>query len=169
MEVVYFFCENTRVRIPLFDYDKRLFNLLVAKGGIWDKIQRQFIFRQNISANQFSSLLPGLPCVWVEEDTATQVRVYGFFGRPWEQNFNGGSNTRDSPRSPLIEIPKNNPHALSEKFPEHWRIKLETELRSRKYSNVHSGYIYSLIVCYVKLYRNRLKKLIPMTSGNSWQ
>jgi len=132
MEVVYFFCENAQVRVPLFDYDKRLFNLLVSKGGSWDKVQRQFVFRRE--ASQFKVIPPEYPCVIIEENTSAPIRIFSFFGRPWEQNFNVGPAKRESPSPPLAEVPRYNPPALPEKFSEYWKIKLETELRSRKYS-----------------------------------
>ena len=36
MDVVYFFCESSCVRIPYFGYSKLLFHLVVSNGGTWD-------------------------------------------------------------------------------------------------------------------------------------
>jgi hypothetical protein len=48
LEVVYAFCERARpaaVRIPFFDYDKRLFILLKNQGGGgWNNIRHEFVF-----------------------------------------------------------------------------------------------------------------------------
>ena len=102
MEVVYFFCENAQVRVPLFDYDKRLFNLLVSKGGSWDKVQRQFVFRRE--ADQFNQILPEYPRIFIEENTAVPVKIFGFFGRPWEQKQDGCPVKQISTSIPLQKI-----------------------------------------------------------------
>jgi len=132
MEVVYIFCENAQVRIPLSDYDKRLFNLLVAKGGIWDKIQCQFTFSPNVSL--FSRILAEYACVTIEEKTAIPVKVSGFLGRSWEQDVNGCPGKIEYSSPPFVENPRYYPHTLPENFSKQWRNNLETELRSRKYS-----------------------------------
>ena len=65
MEVVYLFCESDVIRIPFYDYDRRLFNLLVSKGGAWDKSRYQFIFGRNMNVQQFCRSLSDVPCVLV--------------------------------------------------------------------------------------------------------
>jgi hypothetical protein len=52
MNVVYLFYEPDGVRIPLYDYDKEMFNLLKQReGGRWDKDRREFIFSYDVIAN----------------------------------------------------------------------------------------------------------------------
>ena len=48
MDVIYFFCESKRIRVPFYNNDRLLFNQLAAQGGTWDREGHQFIFR-NIS------------------------------------------------------------------------------------------------------------------------
>ncbi|MDR0443130.1 MAG: tyrosine-type recombinase/integrase [Treponema sp.] len=138
MEVVYFFRSTSSVRVPFFDYDKGLFRLFaVHGGGTWDKLRREFVFTQNTNADQFNRILSGVPYVWVEENSVIPPQVAGFWERPWEQ-------------SPAVPVPPPainytmlGPSPLPEKFSDDWRIKLEAELRARKYSpRTRSAYIY---------------------------
>ena len=104
MEVVYVFVESAAIRVPFFNYDQHQFGQLLAQGGAWDRVRQEFVFRRNTSPEYFSWILPGVPCVWVDNEAH-------------------------------LLLPK--------KFPEHWQVKLETELRSRKYSPRTQGlYLY---------------------------
>lgn len=135
MEVVYLFCESAKVRVPYFGYNKQLFHLLVSNGGTWDDAGRAFVFGMNNDAEQFCEIFQDFPCVWVGENEPDRVRVFGFFSRPWEEE---ASNEREASFT-LFERPLDMP----EKFLENWQMKLEAELRSRKYSlRTMRSYIY---------------------------
>ena len=135
MEVVYLFCEATVVRVPYFGYREQLYNLLASNGGIWDEIRHSFIFERNDDAEQFCKNFQDFPCVWVEENGPERIRVYGFFGRFWEEE------SEITPEAGFALFDR--PPRMPEKFSEDWRAKLETELRSRKYSpRTMRSYIY---------------------------
>jgi len=60
MEVVYFFCESSVIRIPFFCYDKPLFLLFIKQGGMWDRERNQFIFRRGFDIKQFAHSFPSI-------------------------------------------------------------------------------------------------------------
>ena len=136
MEIAYLFLESgsNLIRIPFFDYDQRLFSRLAARGGKWDRAHNEFVFDSSMRAEQFSDAFPDIPYVWVDDRSPTPVRVFGFFGN---SPAIAGSYGRDG------FVPASPPHALSEQFSEHWKLKLEAELRSRKYSmRTLNSYVY---------------------------
>jgi site-specific recombinase XerD len=139
MEVVYIFCASKRIRIPLFGNDNRLYRFFTACGGRWDKAQNEFIIDGNTNAEQFFGYSLEIPFVLIKEQTPVSVKVFGFLERPWEQI--AADNQPKAYRPAII------PPVLPDKFPKHWEIKLENELRSRKYSR-------STILTYI--YYNRL-------------
>jgi hypothetical protein len=148
MELVYFFVEPAVMRVPFFGYDRRLFGLLAAAGGgVWDNLRQEFVFKSNESTDVFDCSFFGIPCVKVDETTPVPVSVSGFLERPWE----GGcpeagpagipdvsqvvNNHGRKPLSPAFSAP--------ERLSEYWRVKLETELRARKFSTqTRKSYIY---------------------------
>lgn len=153
MKVVYIFQKSDVIRIPFFDYDQALFSLLAAQGGSWDKAKCQFIFRQDATVERFLRVLAHVPFVWVDENSPVpegtpgqqiQLRVFGFFSCPWEKPkelqgkkddilINGVVLTnKDVPSNKYQPSPVFN--ASQEKLSDYWQSKLETELRSRKYS-----------------------------------
>ena len=150
MDVVYLFSESDVVRIPLFFYNARLFRLLLAQGGVWDKSHHQFIFRQNISAVSFGRILrtspPDIPYVWVDSASLVPLKVFNFLERPWRQAVDLLSDSPDASIKDSISQPpvvNNKANSLHEKFPEYWQIKLEEALRSRKYSlRTQRSYVY---------------------------
>jgi site-specific recombinase XerD len=130
-------------RIPFFDYDQRLFRLLAAQGGgRWDNSRQEFIFRGNINAELAAQMLPGVPFVQVEEQSPVPPRVFGFFEA--SRIFNA-----KSPSQSDSNFLTGGPLALPDKFSEHWRIKLEETLRSRKYSprTLRSYIYYNRLLC----------------------
>jgi site-specific recombinase XerD len=157
MELVYFFCEPAVIRVPLFNYDRRLFGLLAAKGGgVWDNLRREFVFMINKRADFCDCNLFGIPCVKVDKTAAVPVSVSGFWERPWEEDSSTEvpvipcpAEIRLAPRAANRpeELPKPYilaaPSSLPERLSEYWRIKLETELCSRRYSpKTRDTYIY---------------------------
>ncbi|MCL2293916.1 MAG: site-specific integrase [Spirochaetes bacterium] len=152
MKILYLFCESRGIRIPFFAYDKYLFNQLIARGGVWNKEKQEFIFKQEISAEEFSRSITSIPCVCVEEKSPAPLRVFGFFEH--QQKQISYAETPFAPAKIDFNISDLNHPPLSEKFLEHWQIKLEAELRSRKYSpRTQRLYLY-----YNQLLCNTLQK-----------
>jgi site-specific recombinase XerD len=159
MDVVYLFRESATVRIPFFDYDRSLFNLLVKGGGYWDKALREFILRGDINIEQLSEVFSGVSCVWVEGNISCQIRISGFWERPWKKTDNASKAEKLEEKSPdySAAIPIQ-PMTRDQSFtfpcqfilPECWRNKLEAELRSRKYSlRTQKAYIYyNSLICH---------------------
>jgi site-specific recombinase XerD len=141
MEVIYIFCAFGQIRIPLFGNDKRLYQFFAARGGRWDNVRNEFIIDGNISAEQFFGYSLKIPFVLIKEQSTVSVKVFGFLGRPWEQ-----TNVDNKPK---VRRPVLIPPVLPDKFPKHWEIKLENELRSRKYSRrtILTYIYYNRLLC----------------------
>ena len=122
------------VRVPYIRYGKYQFSKLLDQGGVWDQAGNQFIFELNKNVEEFSRKSAGKPCVLVDVNSSVPVRVFGL--SLWE----------DIQKEDIItdKTPYNVPHTeKSRYFPENWQIKLEAELRSRKYSKRTIGcYLY---------------------------
>jgi len=133
MDVAYIFSEPGRLRIPLSGGDNRFFPFFHASGGIWDKSRGEFVFDGDFNAGQFVDSL-GIPLVLIK-DQPSAVKVFGFFERPWDKSgFACQRQVKHSaPAAP----------ALPDRFSDQWVLKLENELRSRKYSRrTIDAYIY---------------------------
>jgi site-specific recombinase XerD len=77
--------------------------------------------------------------VWVEENADSRFRIFGFFDRPWWEEPPGPEESGQAE----ADFTLFDPLPVTEKFPEVWRMKLEDELRSRKYSpRTARSYIY---------------------------
>jgi len=166
MKVVYIFRKSDSIRIPFFDYDSRLFYLLVSIGsGIWYKDRKEFIFNRDLKAEHFSQISSYLPYIWVDEDSPEPMYFLNCKNLPENEeitfdesiatnkepcNFfinNGKSSDKESHDnySHLAQtvFSMEDQFRSSEIFPEYWRSKLEDELRSRKYSiQTRRSYIY---------------------------
>jgi len=150
MDVVYFFYGTAAIRVPYYGYDSKLYYLFKAQGASWDAPRHEFVIRYNSGTEQFNKLSRGLPSgvpgVWVKENS-DEIRTTGFFGRPWEDEEKEepriSAKEDASKEISLIERP------LPEKLSEHWQKKLETELRSRKYSpcTLRSYIYYNRLLC----------------------
>ena len=148
MQVLYLFCESNLIRIPFFDYDERLFRLLVGYGGIWDKTKCQFIFRQDLNIEDFCRSFKYILCVLVKENSYEPLKIIGFWERPWENKIVKNTTMLK------VSVPEYSSGDTGQffcdskdSFPEillsDWQTKLETELRSRKYSPLtQRSYIY---------------------------
>ncbi|MCL2067875.1 MAG: tyrosine-type recombinase/integrase [Treponema sp.] len=151
MEVVYIFCESASVRIPFFNYDRRLFLLLVsAGGGVWDGGRREFVFRRNETPDRFRRIASYLPYVWVADNSRKLLYVFSL-----EEAQEVSRDICSAGEGPggdgIFSMP---PPPVPEKFTEHWRSKLEAEMRSRKLSpRTMKAYIY-----YNRLFCKTLQK-----------
>jgi site-specific recombinase XerD len=167
MEVAYLFCESALVRVPLFKHDERLFSLLASQGsGVWDRHRHEFVFRrdrENENIEQFVQIFSS-PCVVVESNSPTPLQIFGFWERPWSKadcTYPAKQVAVTVRKNPVL--PKEPPCPSSMNFTvlapplpeilsEHWRNKLETELRSRKYSprTMHAYIYFNCLFCRVQ-------------------
>ena len=180
MEIVYIFCESKKIRVPLFGYDKPLFSFFISRGGVWDRARGEFTFDGNTSVERLYKAAPGVPFVMVSDQSPVPMRVFGFLGSPWEQTAFYYEGLRPSMSSLAQPCPckhgrgfapfVNNPQAErpvsvaerpvaepvplppleSDKFPKHWEVKLETEMRAVKYSRKtrHNYLYYNRFLCH---------------------
>ncbi|MCL2244275.1 MAG: tyrosine-type recombinase/integrase [Treponema sp.] len=168
MNVVYLFHSNSEIRIPFFGGNRYLFNLLSSRyDGKWDIELQEFIFKPDIDAEGLSKILHEIPCVRVlppkpplNENSCHKFQVFGFFDHTWENSALIPSIPSESGREPSAECNAKQPvqnhpfsfpvkPSLPEKLSEVWRSKLETSLRSRKYSRqTQDSYIYyNRLIC----------------------
>jgi site-specific recombinase XerD len=167
MNVAYLFHEDDRIAVPFYDYDPALFKILVQSGaGFWDYSQNQFIIAKNcLDEAALRRLFPGRPCVEFDQDDDKPPRVSGFFGGPWNFPAAPEKSPRarhsapipaDSPLSGVPSLPALSDTnclieslSLPEMFSPAWAAKLESELRSRKYSpkTVRSYLHYNKYFC----------------------
>jgi site-specific recombinase XerD len=167
MRVTYLFHQDDKIIVPFYDYDPFLFQVLIrSKTGFWDYSQNQYVIsKKSINDNILQSLFRDRPCVEFCQGPDVSPRVSGFFGRPWS-----APSHRDQRQSPAENSPgaQNPPPAglppfpamsdtscliesleLPEMFSPSWAEKLESELRSRKYSpqTVRSYLHYNKYCC----------------------
>jgi len=134
MNVAYLFCEANTVRIPFLDYDKNIYNQLIKIGGIWDAVYGGFIFKQKIYLKQIKTFFD---IVCVISNITSQIKIYGFSECSKEENTLHQINSSEQFSSSHKE------ENLPEKLQEHLIYKLESEMRSRKFSlKTQNVYIY---------------------------
>jgi site-specific recombinase XerD len=132
MDVVYLFHEDGKIRVPFYNYDKELFSkFMKARIGYWDHPRSQFIAKPEYGDRLIHAVLTDRPYVEVEKSAARPLVIGGFFDR--EQDAESVDN-ESVQRDPADRIPAMPVRPLPDLFTELWRTKLETELRSRKYS-----------------------------------
>jgi hypothetical protein len=90
-----------------------------------------------------------VPLVKVDDNSQGQPQVFGFFERPWKIADNGEKPAYQYTKAPGTLFSFLRPPSLPEKLSEYWRNKLETELRSRKYSprTQHAYIYYNRLIC----------------------
>jgi site-specific recombinase XerD len=154
MSVLYFFCESGVIRVPFFNYDQLLFNRLIARGGLWDRLRQEFSFKRIENPELFILNFPGIVCVLVNEKPPEILKITGFWEHPWEQSNNEFSAVQKRAKAEIAAQSKlNSTMGGSSKLPEklsgHWRGKLEEALRSRKYSlrTLRSYVYYNCLLC----------------------
>ena len=159
MEVIYIFCETEQIRVPLFGYDKHLYQFFISRGGRWDNTHNDFILEKNLNIEKMCGELwensLEIPMVLIKEKS-TVPKVYGFMERQWNQtnfyiNKPKAKFTVDEDEYPVTvsaSVPL--PPSESEKFPKQWEIKLEIEMRAVKYSRktMHSYLYYNRFLCH---------------------
>ena len=157
MEVIYIFYESKQIRVPFSGYDSRLYRFFIARGGKWDNTQNEFILDGKTNAERLYADSLGVPLVLIKAQSSV-IKVFGFLNRSWEQpdintdkeeiyytcNENPPLFNQQKATRPAVVRP-----ILPDKFPKHWEIKLENELRSRKYSRttINSYIYYNRLLC----------------------
>jgi site-specific recombinase XerD len=127
MEVVYLFHENGEVRLPLFDYDKALFSrILRTRLCSWDNQRQRFTLAQKDCAALIQQALGGAPYVEVNAKRAGTVLVGNFFS--CKVAVGEGARIAEDRKARVYQ------ESLPEMLSPAWIEKMETELRSRKYS-----------------------------------
>ncbi|MDR3168167.1 MAG: phage integrase N-terminal SAM-like domain-containing protein, partial [Treponema sp.] len=97
MDRVYLFYDADKIRIPLFIYDRNLYQRLRDSGaGRWDAPSRQYII--NLPDNNkedfynfdavFRRVFYDLPFIEIGKGPENPVLITGFFGRPWPPEKN---------------------------------------------------------------------------------
>jgi site-specific recombinase XerD len=139
MDVVYLFHENDSVRLPFFDYDKALFTrILHTRLCRWDNPHQRFTLAQKDCAALIKQALDGAPYVEVNAKRADTVVVGNFFSSeaavdetPVAVQLADGGETRTYQK------------CLPDMLSLSWIEKIETELRSRKYSpRTRAAYVH---------------------------
>jgi len=152
MEVAYLFYESNTIRIPFFDYDQRLFRMLISVGGgVWNNTRQEFVFRRNEDMARFNRIASYIPYIQVLENAADPIHIFGLRERQW-QEFPDIRPVKKSVESAVLTSPAVPP--LPEKFPKHRQDQLEAELRARKYSR----HTRSLYLFFNRLLCNTIRK-----------
>jgi site-specific recombinase XerD len=133
MEVVYLFYENSKIRIPFYDYDPKLFEKLQGtKLGFWDYSTHQyFVKADSPDHTKLQELLQGKPYVEVGLSPEEPLLINNVFRTAVPTISDVAvSVVRQAVGTPHTVIPVPPP----EFFTKPWEEKLTLELHSRKYS-----------------------------------
>ncbi|WP_461247624.1 tyrosine-type recombinase/integrase [Treponema sp. R6D11] len=110
-----------------------------------------------MSAERFSKDSPGVTFVKVSDQSPVPVKVFGFWERSWDSKETATTSTvTEQPKikyAATASAPVNLQN-LPDKFPQHWKLKLDTELCAVKYSHkTKVNYLY-----YIRLLCKILQK-----------
>ena len=153
MDAVYLFFENENIRIPFYNYDKGLFTQLVnSRLGHWVQSGRQYsIPRSKYDRDRLAKIFSGRPFVEVDREPDNPVIVNGFFSdnQSAPQEIEPSAANAALPETRFVPDTRTPAGSLSDHFFDTWREKLETELRSRKYSpHTRTAYVnYNQALC----------------------
>jgi site-specific recombinase XerD len=135
MELVYLIYQGNRITVPFYGYDTELKGELFrrlkgAAGSFWDPAAYNFVLPlQLYSGGKIERLLTGMPYAEAGRNPKEPVIFHldsgGEPGVPGPVHASGGLNDA---------LCLSGAKPLPEMFSGEWRKKLETELRSRKYS-----------------------------------
>ncbi|MDR2102035.1 MAG: tyrosine-type recombinase/integrase, partial [Treponema sp.] len=164
MDVMYLFYGDEEKPPSFYAPDCRLYQRLAACGsGCWDGNQRRYVFRDSIVEDLMERALSGIISIAVNKNRENPIIIKGFFGRKWqERTVQPAPETELRPYRdgvpphlsgnrfpPVTVIHPGDAACLEEVKPRQelfsgiWLEKLETELRSRKYSaKTMQAYIY---------------------------
>ncbi|MDR0669256.1 MAG: tyrosine-type recombinase/integrase [Treponema sp.] len=152
MDAVYLFHHNDTIVIP---FSGPVLSQILARSaaGFQDCPRSRYVIpKKRMDAPALRRLFSGRPCVEFVRGSDEPVRISGFFGRPWAPpvqvpppapNVVDALTVPDAPDAPAAgpSLPAVSDTTcliqaidLPEKFSPLWAAKLESELRSRKYS-----------------------------------
>jgi site-specific recombinase XerD len=145
MEVVYLFRKEGRMEVPFYDYDPVLFKQFIYFGiGQWDNAGRRFIVPDgSVDDRQLRGMFRKRPFEIYDEKT-NSFTVSNFFNRPWGSSCPASDSPAPSPTGPVpacLALQMNDEDCLAgsislpDPFSAGWADRLESELRSRKYSS----------------------------------
>jgi site-specific recombinase XerD len=156
MDVIYLFYQDDRITLPFSDYDTLLYQQLTSSQcGYWSgPMQHYVIHRRLYTPFLEQRLFSGKILVEHGKDDETSLRISGFFERPWFPDQDPALSAYTEPYpTPNLSLDDDSCLAeavpLPERFSAEWAKKLETELRSRKYSirTMHSYMHYNRALC----------------------
>ncbi|MDR2143153.1 MAG: phage integrase N-terminal SAM-like domain-containing protein, partial [Treponema sp.] len=142
MDIMYLFYEGDKIRIPLLDWDyeteKRLSEF---RSGCRDRENHQYILKCRLTTEQYQNVFAGRPFLEVGKEHGDDVIVNGFFGRmPLVPEYRDGTRVAGSRFAVTSAVWNEDANCIvnavsrPEKLSAAYIDKLETELRSRKYS-----------------------------------
>jgi len=145
MNVAYLFRESNTVRIPYYGFNDKLFKKLSLLGGVWDAVYHGFIFHLKIDYEQIAELIDVVYIISPGQSNSYQLKIYGFWERTWENNEDDSTSQQQDQITDSLNqfnhFVEN--RMLAEKLSDDWILKMEAELRSRKYSiKTSNSYIY---------------------------
>jgi site-specific recombinase XerD len=142
MDVAYLFHQDDTIVVPFCTYDPVVFQILdQSKVGFWDEAAGRYVIKKRASDDALRHLFPGRPLVEFDPGSDNPVRVSGFFDSPWavpggSAHAPAGPKTAPCPVPPIVSDTDCLIESLRlpDRFSPLWAAKLESELRSRKYS-----------------------------------
>jgi site-specific recombinase XerD len=181
MRVAYLFHQDDKIFVPFYDYDPVLFQVLVkSKTGVWDYSRNHYVMsKKGLDDDVLRRLFQDRPRVEFCQPPGPYPRVSGFFDRPWSAPSPGGCRRAqtEEPPAPLKASSAGLPPfpvmsdasclieslELPELFSPLWAERLESELRSRKYSprTIRSYLHYNKYCC-----RRLQKRPEDLTAGD---
>ncbi|MCL2766027.1 MAG: tyrosine-type recombinase/integrase [Treponema sp.] len=156
MNIAYLFKESVNIWVPCLRYDGSVIEQISHTGGIWNENRLGFVFKLETNPEQLLKIFD-IVCVFTvnlpDEDNLIQFQIFGFWERPW-RNESKQRSVKNTERSQINSFSFPEKIDLSEILSEYWCEKLETELRSKKYSiQTQRAYIY-----YNRLFCRTLQK-----------
>jgi site-specific recombinase XerD len=128
MDTIYLFTNSNNSQIPFYGDDIKMFHAIASqKGVIWNSENHFFEFNRIVNAELISKAFHNIPCIQIDE--GCKKSIYGLTGRAWEDEVPVKKSTKSDPIFSMPTVSR-----LPEKFSAQWELKLDTELRSRKYS-----------------------------------
>jgi site-specific recombinase XerD len=158
MNVTYLFHQDNTIVIPLYYDDPALFQTLdQSRAGFWDQAGKRYVVvkgRGDGAGPVLDRLFSGRAVVEFGRGPGQPVKVSGFFGKPWAvpgvPRGPGDDALPALPGAGAVSSAEDLPHpaptaisdtdclieslSLPDMFSSPWAARLESELRSRKYS-----------------------------------
>jgi site-specific recombinase XerD len=146
MDAVYLFFEKENIKIPFYNFDKSLFNRLVKSNmGHWEQSEKQYkIARSKYNHDQMKNVLFGKPFVEVGKEADYSIDTYNFITgeKPAPEKMIRAETCKEAPETYRVSQAQGQESGLPDQFPGNYIAMLETEMRSRKFSqHTRTAYI----------------------------